>query len=141
MLQLPTLEQVRRVVPVPDIDDIRKRLARASILEEVAQIDNELSAAEAFMRESGLYDPEQIRPLNETRMQARWKLGGLLARVPRATHPGKGKVALTGLTSLLDKLGLTGPIALQAERIGTLPENELEKVLARAPKSRAIGLV
>jgi N6-adenosine-specific RNA methylase IME4 len=133
MLQLPTREQVRRAVPVPDIDGIRQRLAKAGTLEEVAQIDNELSAAEAFMRESGLYDPEEIRPLNETRMQARWKLGGLLARIERKPG-GRGKKALTGLGVLLEKIGLTDPVAIQAQRISHLPENELEKVLVRCHK-------
>jgi hypothetical protein len=134
MLQLPTREQVRRAVPVPDIDAIRKRLVKASSVEDVAQIDNELAAAEAFMRESGLYDPEEIRPLNETRMQARWKLGGLLAKVDRATAPGKGKMASVGLTSLLRSLELDRQTALEAQRIGALPENELEKVLTRCHK-------
>jgi hypothetical protein len=34
MLQLPTREQVRRAVPVPDIDAIRKRLAKVDAMKE-----------------------------------------------------------------------------------------------------------
>jgi hypothetical protein len=39
---------------------------------------------------------EDMRPINELRMAARWKLGRALAKVERATHPGKGKVASGG---------------------------------------------
>jgi hypothetical protein len=46
-----------------------------------------------------------------------------------------------GLTSLLRAIELDHQTALEAQRIGALPENELEKVLARAPKSRGIGMV
>jgi hypothetical protein len=56
----------------------------------------------------------EIRPVNEMRMRARWKLGRALKAVKRAKHPGKGKLALASLTSLLKKIGLTRPTALAA---------------------------
>jgi hypothetical protein len=68
-------------------------------------------------------------------MRARWKLGQLLAEIDRATHPGKGKVMLSGLTSLLKRLGLTRPTALAAERIGSLPDEELDKAFAYAHRN------
>jgi hypothetical protein len=65
-----------------------------------------------------------MRPINELRMRARWKLGGALAQVERAPV-GRGKKALTGLTNLLGRLGLSKPTAMEAQRIGTMPDEEL----------------
>jgi hypothetical protein len=76
-----------------------------------------------------------MRPVNETRMAARWKLGRALAKVERATAPGKGKMALTSLTSLLQKLSLTKPIALEAQRIGCMPDEEMARLFEEARKT------
>lgn len=46
------------------------------------------------MHDCWLYSVEDMRPINETRMAARWKLGKALAAVER--NPGKR----TDLTSL-----------------------------------------
>jgi N6-adenosine-specific RNA methylase IME4 len=71
-----------------------------------------------------MYDVEEMRPINELRMRARWKLGRALREVERASGPGRGNAekALSGLTSLLAELDLTKPTALAAQRIGALPE-------------------
>jgi N6-adenosine-specific RNA methylase IME4 len=126
------LDRIQR--KAPDVVALRRALDMASTVEEVAAVDSQLGAAEAFMRESGLFDPEEMRPLNEVRMWARWKLGQLLAKVDRATAPGKGKMALGSLTSFLQKIGLSKPVALEAQRIGTMPDVDLEKALARCHK-------
>ena len=47
----------------------------------------------------------------------------------RAVHPGKGKVASAGLTSLLARLELDRQTAMEAQRIGTLPTDEFENAL------------
>jgi len=73
-----------------------------------------------------------MRPVNELRMKARWKLGAALAKVERATHPGKGKVASASLTSLLTRLTLDRQTAMEAQRIGTMPDEELEKAYDKA---------
>jgi hypothetical protein len=92
------------------------------------------------MRESGLFDPEEIRPLNETRMRARWKLGRLLAKIERPGFgPGRGKKkALSPLGLLMEKAGLEWPTVVEAERIGTMPDAELEKELARCHEEMAL---
>lgn len=83
------------------------------------------------MHDCGLYSIEDMRPVNETRMLARWKLGRALDKIERDTHgPGRGKKALSGLTGFLDQLGMTKPTALAAQRIGTLPEKELKSAFA-----------
>ena len=66
-----------------------------------------------------------MRPINELRMAARWKLGGALAQAERAKHPGKGKVASASLTSLLTRITLDRQTAMEAQRIGTMPDDEL----------------
>jgi hypothetical protein len=44
-------------------------------------------------------------------------LGRALALVERGHGPGRGKKALSSLTSLLKSLGLTKPTALEAQRL------------------------
>jgi hypothetical protein len=41
-----------------------------------------------MMRASGLYRVDQIRPVNELRMRARWKLGQILADVDSRAWTG-----------------------------------------------------
>jgi hypothetical protein len=48
------------------------------------------------MKASGLFNTDQIRPVIEARMWARWKLGQLLAKFQRGTGPGRGKRRLPG---------------------------------------------
>jgi hypothetical protein len=82
----------------------------------------------------GLYSKEDMREVHETRMEARWFLGKALAQIERAKAPGKGKMALSGLTSLLEQIGLTKPTALAAQRLATLPEADRARLRAR-PRS------
>lgn len=121
----------RPPAPVIQIDDLRQALEIATDPVEIKDINARLDAFEQYMHDCGLYSIEDMRPINETRMLARWKLGRALKEVQRAVHPGKGKVALTSLTSLLMKLSLTRPTALEAQRIGALPKEALSKVFAK----------
>ena len=50
--------------------------------------------------------------------RARWKLGHLLAKVKRA-QGSRDSTSLTGLTKLLDRIGMTPPIANKGERADT----------------------
>jgi hypothetical protein len=77
-------------------------------------------------------DPiEDMRPVNETRMLARWKLGRALDKIERSTHGrGRAKKAPSGLTAFVSDLDLTREAANQAQRIGTLPEKELRSAFA-----------
>jgi hypothetical protein len=68
-------------------------------------------------------------------MRARWKLGQLLAVVERGAGPGRGKKVVQAGPSFiayLKTLDLPKTDALRAQRIGLLPEAELDKVLAAA---------
>jgi N6-adenosine-specific RNA methylase IME4 len=96
------------------------------------------------MRESGLYTEDEIRPINELRMRARWKLGQLLAKIERNHGPGRGKkISRTekSFMTYISDLGLDKSRALEAQRIGHLPEKELEKALAAAHKADRLSTV
>jgi|GEM_PF-1282477 len=115
------------------IGPLCEALERATEPGEIIEIGAQLDAFETYMHDCGLYSVEDMRPVNEVRMLARWKLGQALAKVER-THvagPGRGrseaKTALSSLTLFLENLGLTKPTALDAQRIGTLPKLELER--------------
>jgi hypothetical protein len=90
-----------------------------------------LDAFEQYMHDCGLYSVEDMRPVNEARMRARWKLGQALAMKERGPHGGDTRDSIgKRLTNafwkwVVDVLGLTKPTALSAQRIGTLPEPEL----------------
>ena len=49
-------------------------------------------------------------------------------------------MASTGLKSLLDDLGMTAPIAMLTQRLGTLPEVELGEALAVVGKRLRSGI-
>lgn len=115
------------------VEDLSRALAAAEAPEQVIQIETQLDLAERFMRESGLYTAEQIRRVNALRMRARWKLGRLLAAVTRGQPaPGTASQPVTWFRGVLEKLGLDRMTAVRAQRIGALPEPELEKALSEA---------
>jgi N6-adenosine-specific RNA methylase IME4 len=119
----------RPPAPIIPVDDIRGALEAASAPAEIIEISAKLDAFEQYMHDCGLYSVEDMRPINETRMRARWKLGRALAEVQRDSGPGRGNIEkkLSGFTSFLADLGMTKPTAQAAQRIGTLPANELAK--------------
>jgi hypothetical protein len=115
-----------RVAPPPSPG---KRPPPAEIIEVSAKLD----AFEQYMHDCGLYSIEDMRPVNEMRMTARWKLGKALKAIGRGHGPGRGKKNHTDSDSfkaLLKDLGLQFTTAQAAERIGTLPEKELRSAFA-----------
>jgi hypothetical protein len=87
------------------------------------------------MHDCGLYSVEDMRPINETRMAARWKLGKALAQVERT--PGK-RTNLTSqpkdarLKGLLKAIGLDETVARKAQRIGAMPDEEMARAFEQA---------
>ena len=65
------------------IDRLVVALTEAATAEDVRRVESEIDAIEHLMKSSGLWDIEEIRPVNETRMRARWKLGRLLSEAVR----------------------------------------------------------
>jgi hypothetical protein len=87
------------------------------------------------MHDCGLHSVEDMRPFNETRMVARWKLGRALAAVE--PNPGK-RTDLTSqprdarLKGLLKTIGLDETVARKAQRIGCMPGEEMARAFEQA---------
>jgi hypothetical protein len=87
------------------------------------------------MHDCGLYSVEDMRPINETRMAARWKLGKALAAVERGKPGPVGKdnrVAHAYLKTLLAELKLDKTVARDAQRIGCMPDEEMARAFEQA---------
>jgi N6-adenosine-specific RNA methylase IME4 len=119
----------RKPAPPIKIAPLQRALEAAVEPADIKEIAAQLDAFESYMHDCGLYSIEDMRPINEARMRARWKLGRALKAVERTAGPGRGKVekTLSGFTSFLKDLGLTKPTALEAQRIGAMPEDKLIK--------------
>ena len=126
----PKALALRREAKLPvDVVRAREAIAAARKPEDVRPIETDLERAENLMRESGLFTKDQLRTVNEARMWAIWKLGLLLAKVERSS--GRlWKERVVPFKTLLEKLGLQKPRAIERQRIGAMPERELEKALA-----------
>jgi len=123
------------LVPRDRIDRLAIALSEAATAEDVRRVESEIDAIEHLMKSSGLWDIEEIRPVNETRMRARWKLGRLLSEAARGKpFPGSATMSPveTRFRSFIASLHLDKSRALEAQRIATLPHAELDKALALA---------
>lgn len=86
------------------------------------------------MHDCGLYSIEDMRPINETRMAARWKLGKALAQVERLPG-GRGKNTSgdqKSFSGLLKALDLDKSAAMEAQRIGCMPDEEMARAFDQA---------
>jgi hypothetical protein len=78
---------------------------------------------------------EDMRPINETRMAARWKLGKALAQVERGRPGPVGKdtsAQRTYLKDLLREIDLAKTVAMEAQRIGCMPDEEMARAFEQA---------
>ena len=81
---------------------------------------------------------EEIRPVNEAKMRARWKLGRALAEVERSKggRPSENSGPEgPSFTKYINDLGLKSKPAKMAQRLGMLPEGGLEAAFAQAPEN------
>lgn len=112
------------------ISALRRALDEADQPEQAIDIGAGAAGIEETMRASGLYSTQEIRPVRELYLDARWTLGRLLRKVLRGTGPGRGKKgerSAPSFTGELRRLNLQKKRAIEAQRIGTLPEDEKEK--------------
>ena len=114
----------RKPAPPIKIAPLQRALEAAQDPAEIKEIAAQLDAFETYMHDCGLYSIEDMRPINEARMRARWKLGRALAKLERAQGE---RTSVRSFTKFITDLGLTKPIAIEAQRIGTLPEDKLTK--------------
>jgi hypothetical protein len=131
---VPPVESVA-LSPLVQVNQISRALAEAISPPQVIEIEAKIAALENYMRDAGLYSTEEIRPVNEARMRARWRLGQLLAEIERGP-PGPTPKDKGGsrpyLKTHLREIGLAATAAKEAQRIAALPESEFAKALARA---------
>ena len=130
------------IAPIENASSLAVELWDAATADEVRDIEDKIDSIEGYMRRTGLYSTAEIRPVNETRMWARWKLGGLLKEEQRGT-PGGRKLQVTGLPvafhKRLQQLRLSKPIAIEAQRINAMPKSEVERILAWAAQRNVLA--
>ena len=128
----------RPPAPVIQIDDLRQALESATDPVVIKEINAKADAFEQYMHDCGMYSIEDMRPVNELRIDARWKLGGALKAVVRAPEgrPKTGSSVTSFWKWTKDTLGLSKPVAVEAQRIHDLPLLERDKAKAEA---RAAG--
>jgi N6-adenosine-specific RNA methylase IME4 len=121
---------------------IRRALDAASTAAEIVDIEAKIEAIETYLRRSGLAkNLAEMWPVREARLEARWKLGRVLAEMERRPGPGRGKKDVSEgntFSALLERLGLDRKAAMLAQRIGNLPEQELFAAFADARARKII---
>src|ERR1700716_3723195 len=94
------------------------------------------------MHDCGLYSIEDMRPINELRMKARWKLGGALAQLERVQglkpNTSNAKGSKTPFRSFLKTISLGQTSAVEAQRIATMPDTDLAKAFAEAREAERL---
>lgn len=131
----------KQAKPPADINLLAQALEGAQSPEEVRKVEHGIDMYEGWLRAAGLWAMDKIRPVNEMRIKARWKLGQLLALEGRA-QGARTDLTLSGdptkFRDLLEKIGVKPDMAMEAQRIAALPEPELEKALADARKEESL---
>jgi N6-adenosine-specific RNA methylase IME4 len=135
----------RPATPIAKIDLISRELIAADTPEQVIEIEAKIEAIEAYVKKAGLFSGmETMRPINEARMRARWKLGQLLSKLERGSGPGRGKKIPGPRQSFLEvlkRLALGKTCAQEAQRIGSLPEAELAKAFGEARERETLNSI
>lgn len=119
---------------------LRRALAKAKEPEEAINVGAGAAGIEEMMRKSGLYRTEEIRPVRELFLDSRWTLGRMLRKVMRGTRGGS-KVRPAPLKDELCRLNLQKKRAIEAQRIGTLPENEKAKAYTDAERQDVLPTI
>lgn len=147
---LVVAEPPKKLPPPINISEVSRALAKAELAEEVIDINDRIARAERIMIDSGMYREDEVREVNEYRMRARWKLGGILKKLDKQTviSPGRGgkskkgrPVSIIGTSKVesLGKLQLEGNAARQAERINAMPQSEQERSFRATRKDETLN--
>jgi N6-adenosine-specific RNA methylase IME4 len=123
------------------VESLRKQLRETTSIDEIIDITAKVDGLEAYMEKCGYYSKEDMRPVNEARMEACWYLGKALSQIERGTGPGRGK-KITGsqqsFLAVIRGVGLDRNRATNVQRLATLPEAELQKAFAIAHKQNRL---
>jgi MT-A70 len=126
------------------VTEVERRIAAAKDPAEALAVQRDLDTFETMMKNSGLYTPDELREINESRMRARYRLGGLLVKVERGAGPGRGKkISQAGKSFMeyLKEIELDKNRAQEAQRIATMPPKEFEKALVANHKAGVLNSV
>jgi hypothetical protein len=126
--QLVTSAPERRINAVAE--KAHRALSITANPAEIMQIEAQLDLVERLMRETGFYPLDEIRPVNEARMRARWRLGAALESVVK-DKPGPKPQGVTsaGLMQFLKQIELDHQTALEARRIAALPDKNFQEAI------------
>lgn len=117
---------------------LRRAITKADDAPTLVKLCIAIDTTESLMRKAGFYHPEKIRPANEARFEARWKLGRLLAKIERAPAGRRAKnmsQSGTHFRSYLKEINLDKNRAEEAQRIGSIPsEAKLRKAFEEAER-------
>jgi N6-adenosine-specific RNA methylase IME4 len=129
--QLATVApEERKINSVAVAEQAHRALMMTADPAEIMQIEAQLDAIERLMRETGFYPLDEIRPINEMRMRARWKLGAALESVVKDKPGPKPKgVTSAGLMQFLKQLELDHQTAMEARRIAALPDKIFQEAI------------
>jgi hypothetical protein len=130
--QLATVApEERKINPVAVTEQARQALSTTTNPVEIMQIEAKLDALERLMRETGFYPLDEIRPVNEMRMRARWRLGIALAALESQQGRRTDLTSSAGLTKsqALKKLELDRQTASEAQRVGALPDKIFQEAI------------
>jgi N6-adenosine-specific RNA methylase IME4 len=128
--QLVTSAPERRINAVAVAEKAHRVLSITANPAEIMQIEAQLDLVERLMRETGFYPLDEIRPVNEARMRARWRLGAALESVVK-DKPGPKPQGVTsaGLMQFLKQIELDHQTALEARRIAALPDKNFQEAI------------
>src|SRR5262249_45999748 len=118
------------------VNRLRKHLNQTDDPAVLVRLVSAFDQIEDMMSRAGYRkNTEAMRPTNEARFEARWKLGRLLAKLERAQGPGRGKKmsrAGTSFRTYLAGIALDKNRANEAERIGAMPPKVQRKAFDEA---------
>jgi N6-adenosine-specific RNA methylase IME4 len=125
---------------------LRRALGSADTPEGALDVSAGAAGIEEMMRKSGLYRTDEIRPVRELFLDSRWTLGRMLRKIMRhETHGGRPKKNLVraapSFAAELRRLNLVPKRAIEAQRIGTLPEAEKAKTYRDAQKQDVLPTI
>jgi N6-adenosine-specific RNA methylase IME4 len=128
------------------INALRKQIEAETDTRKLVGLVAAADTIEEMMANAGYREnTEAMRPANEARFLARWKLGRELAKVERGHGPGRGKKDVpsrdTFFRAYLKDLGLNKNRANECERIGAIPDNKLPNAFAEAAKRGRLNTI
>ena len=123
--------------------ELRELIAAETDIERMTDLVGAADSIEEAMCNAGYRrDTEAIRPANEARFEARWKLGQLSAKVerrvgrPSENCPGSGQ-----FRAYLTDIGLNKNRANECQRISAIPEAKLRRAFEETAQEGVLNTI